>query len=497
MFKKWLVLAMCMLLSVAVVLAQDVPDEIDDPDGDWEDVIEQLDDAGYIDEDDGEIILEESRLRFDDDEDIFILFDTDEITDFVLGVSIQLEPEGETDDNSFESCLITFRDTIDDGYLAAGVTEYGTVNLYDVEFDDEDTFQPVESEEHDEDVDDEFHILIIALDEEVTVYVDGELFIAEDDLNVREGALGLLRTSDEAQDCDGDDLWIWEIEDSGRSSSSSSDNRGSSSSSSSDLPDEIDDFDGASEDVIDELVDEGVLGSGNAFLFGEDYAFIAASGGSFVSLGRNRARTDVVMAGEITFDARGDNYEYCGFLLRLEDTNDGPEHLLMVGLDNEETVIIRNDTDDDGTFVQVDADVDLDDPQHFIIIARDESLAIYLNGELIVSDYPIYDYRGIYGIAMLTDSTSSECEGRNIWVYDTPFFEEGVCNVTASGTVNRREGPSTGTAIAGQLVAGETLEVESQTEPGDGFIWYELEDGSYVREDIISLVGDCSDIPED
>lgn len=243
-----------------------------------------------------------------------------------------------------------------------------------------------------------------------------------------------------------------------------------------------------------------MLGSGNAFLFGEDYAFIAASGGSFVSLGRNRSRTDVVMAGEITFDARADDddYEYCGFLLRLEDTNDGPQNLLMVGLDNTEQVIIRNDSeDDDGTFVQIDADVDLDDPQHFVIIARDESLAIYLNGELIVSDYPIYSYRGIYGIAMLSDSTSSECEGRNIWVYDTPFFEEGVCNVIASGNVNRREEASTSTGIAGQLVAGETMEVEAQTEPGDGFIWYELEDGSYVREDIIDLVGDCNDIPED
>ena len=44
-------------------------DEIDDPDGDWEDVIEQLDDSGYLSEDDGDLFFEDSRVRFDDDEE--------------------------------------------------------------------------------------------------------------------------------------------------------------------------------------------------------------------------------------------------------------------------------------------------------------------------------------------------------------------------------------------------------------------------------------------
>ena len=123
-------------------------------------------------------------------------------------------------------------------------------------------------------------------------------------------------------------------------------------------------------------------------------------------------------------------------------------------------------------------------------------MAIYLDGELILADYPIYEVRGIFGIAQISDSVDSSCEGRNIWVYDTPFFEPGVCNVLATGNVNQRSEPTTSSDIAGQLSSGESLEVVSQTEPGDGFIWYELEDDSYVREDIISLVGDCNNLDE-
>ena len=142
-------------------------------------------------------------------------------------------------------------------------------------------------------------------------------------------------------------------------------------------------------------------------------------------------------------------------------------------------------------------DFDLDDPHHLIMIARGDRLDVYVNGELTIVDYEISEVRGIFGVAQFSDSTASSCEARNIWVYDTPFFEEGVCNVVASGTVNKRSGPGTTFDRDGQMNSGETLEVDAQTQGEDGFIWYELEDGSYVREDIITLVGDCSDIDED
>ncbi len=485
MFKKLFLLMLCSVLFLVPVVAQDVPDEIDDPDDDWDEIIEQLHDSGYIDEDDGDLFFEDSRVRFEDDEEFFIPFDNDEITDFVMAATLQMEP---VLDDDYEFCMLTFRDDFDDGFLGAGIDDLETVVLFDRVFDsDEDAY--IDSDEHGEDVDEEIHIIIIALDDEVTIYADGELVIEEDDLSVREGVVGLFRT--EETDCDADDVWVWEIENSGSNNSSSS------SSSSSDLPEEIDDYDGASEDVIDQLIDAGILGSGNAFLFGEDYTFIGASGSTFFPLGRGRNRTDVVLGGELTFNAQSSDYEQCGLMLRLDDTRDPTEDFLIVGIDSDGDLFMRNNSSSEDVIIDyVTLGLDVGDPHHLIMIARGETLAVYVNGELVLEDFEIYEERGIFGIGQFTDSLSSECTGRNIWVYDTPFFEPGVCNVLASGNVNKRSGPGTDTDRAGQMSSGETLQVEAQTEPGDGYIWYELEDGTYVREDIISLVGDCNDIEE-
>lgn len=489
MFKRSLVLLCCFLWIVSAVIAQDVPDEIDDFNDDWELVIEQLHDSEYIDEDDGEIIFEERRVNFDDADDDTIYFelnDGDPSTNFVMAATLQFDVPRNSDDYGF--CMLTFRDSGSEGFLGVGIDTIESVLLIDNVYDSDDSVL-VDSDEHGEDYDDEIHIIIIGLEDEVTVYANGELYFADDDLSVRSASFGLLRS--DGADCEAEDLWIWEIASSDRVEP---DTRGTASS---DLPDEIDDYDGASEDVIEQLVDAGILGSGNAFLFGEDYAFIGASGATFTSLGRNRNRTDVVMAGELRFNAQSDEYEQCGLLLRVDDSLDPVQSFLLVGFDSEGNLIIQNNSDDDeNTFDSVQLDVDLDDPQHLIMIARGDTLDIYVNGELTLTDYEIYEVRGIYGVAQLTDSTSSECEVRDIWVYDTPFFEAGVCNVVASGNVNKRSGPGTNFDRDGQMNSGETLEVESQTEGDDGFVWYELEDGSYVREDIISLVGDCSDIAE-
>ena len=73
---------------------------------------------------------------------------------------------------------------------------------------------------------------------------------------------------------------------------------------------------------------------------------------------------------------------------------------------------------------------------------------------------------------------------------------EGLCEVVAGGTVNLRGGPGTDFERAGTLNAGDRIEVVGQAEDGSGFTWYELENDAWVREDVISLQGDCSDIPE-
>lgn len=487
MLKKLFFLAISTLLFVVPVLAQDVPDEIEDYDGDWDEIIEQLDDSGYLNEKDGDLFFEDNRVRFEEDDEFFIEFDSDEITDFVMAATLQMKP---ADNGDYEFCMLTYRDDFDEGYLGTGLDIAESVVLYDLVFDSDDDAL-IESEDHDEDVDEEIHIIIIALDDEITVYQDGELVIEEDDLTVREGVVGLYRS--ENTDCDADDVWVWEIEGVEHSSSNSDSNDSDESS----LPSEIEDYDGASESIIGQFVEAGVLGSGNAFLFGEDFTFISASGSTFYPLGRGRNRTDVIIGAELTFNSQSSEYEECTILLRLDDTIDPVQSYLSVGFDRVGNLVLQNNSVGDETiFNYEELGLDIDEPHHIIMLARGETLAVYVDGELVLEDYEIYEQRGIFGIGQYTQSVDSECQARNLWVYDTPFFEPGVCNVLASGTVNKRSGPGTDNDRAGQMSSGETLEVVSQTEGSDGYIWYELEDDSYVREDIISIVGDCNDIEE-
>jgi uncharacterized protein YraI len=67
--------------------------------------------------------------------------------------------------------------------------------------------------------------------------------------------------------------------------------------------------------------------------------------------------------------------------------------------------------------------------------------------------------------------------------------------VAASQTVNLRTGPGTGFAIAGTLSAGQSLEAVGQVQAADGFRWYSLANGAWVRSDIVTGEGDCAALP--
>lgn len=73
---------------------------------------------------------------------------------------------------------------------------------------------------------------------------------------------------------------------------------------------------------------------------------------------------------------------------------------------------------------------------------------------------------------------------------------EDACIITAIGQVNQRNGPGTGFEQVGRLSSGETRIVIGQAMSTAGFNWWQIEDGSWVREDTVSISGICSGIPE-
>ncbi len=71
----------------------------------------------------------------------------------------------------------------------------------------------------------------------------------------------------------------------------------------------------------------------------------------------------------------------------------------------------------------------------------------------------------------------------------------GGCVVSADATVNLRGGASTDAEQVGTLAAGEQRFVNGQTQDDQGFTWWHLRGGAWVREDVVREDGACSTVP--
>jgi hypothetical protein len=278
---------------------------------------------------------------------------------------------------------------------------------------------------------------------------------------------------------------------------STSGNGNNGNSSGGNLPDELSDFDGSWQDAIAELEDEQVISSGGTLIFNENSAFFDGIGAWFTPLASRSQRRDIVMSAKLEFTSDSRDFESCSIMARIEDSgSDIIDTFLQVGITNDGEVFWLDSEGDDINSDSVALDLDLDEAHHIMFIAQLDSLNVYVDGELVFDDVRINERSGYFGISLLGRGAGSRCEGSNVWAYDAPAFIEGLCEVLATGTVNKRSGPGTDFDRAGTMNGGERLEVIGQAEDDAGFIWYELDDDSWVREDVISLQGDCGDIPE-
>lgn len=139
--------------------------------------------------------------------------------------------------------------------------------------------------------------------------------------------------------------------------------------------------------------------------------------------------------------------------------------------------------------------VDLDEPHNFVLLVIDDTANLFVDGELVIQDFEVVKRAGTYGIALLGKGADAKCEGRNIWAYQIPVSTTGECTVNSSKAVNKRSGPGTNFDNAGQLQSGTDGVVIGQAKGADGLTWWQLDDETWVREDVVTEVGDCTSIP--
>ncbi len=266
-------------------------------------------------------------------------------------------------------------------------------------------------------------------------------------------------------------------------------------------PETLDNMGGGWQAVVGELEDTGLIGSGGSLVFQEDYAFFSGTGYWFTPLARNRPFADIVMAGQLEFTpSTGSEFDACMLIARTRTgaNNDAVAHL-DIGLTNDGLVFLSDydeDRDDeDRAFELSRQTVPLDAPHDILFIAQGDQLTVYVDGELMMEAITVFERTGTYGISLLAQGAGASCQGHDIWVYEVPFVEPGVCEVRVSGNVNRRGGPGTDNPVAGQVTPGQNPHVSGQAEDAAGYTWWQLEDGGWVREDVVNAVGDCRSVP--
>lgn len=80
----------------------------------------------------------------------------------------------------------------------------------------------------------------------------------------------------------------------------------------------------------------------------------------------------------------------------------------------------------------------------------------------------------------------------------TPVAAQASSCTATSGTggnVNLRGGPGTNYAVAGQLTPTTQDVITGQIQGADGFKWWRVFSGGWVRSDVASTSGDCSSVP--
>jgi hypothetical protein len=171
------------------------------------------------------------------------------------------------------------------------------------------------------------------------------------------------------------------------------------------------------EAVIGELRQRGLVPDGGRLLFEEPNAFLTGAANAFIPLAPQRSIRQFVMAGSITFiPSTADALEFCWLGARVV-AHEGGVFLLQVGFTNDDRVAV-SDIDEQPVSAFASHRIDHTLPHHLLILAIDEAVSVFVNGELLIDSLPVADRSGSFGIGLVGQGRATRCEGHNLWVYE-------------------------------------------------------------------------------
>jgi hypothetical protein len=260
-------------------------------------------------------------------------------------------------------------------------------------------------------------------------------------------------------------------------------------------------FNDPPKDAIAELTQRGIIPPGGRLIFNMNYTYYSGKGFNLIPIATNAARANIVLAAQMTA-ITGDpkQLEMCSLAARVgkADAKGRINTYMSAGFSNrgELTVIDRPVLNDDPTtLLSTPLNLDLSQPHHLLLVLLDNKLTIYVDGKRVTQDVAVIERLGSYGLLLAGAGAKARCEARNLWAYQIASPSGGTCIANAPRDAIKRAQPSTKADDAGQLRAGKDTLVMQQTKGDDGRIWWGFEDGTWVREDVVRVTGDCENIP--
>jgi hypothetical protein len=269
------------------------------------------------------------------------------------------------------------------------------------------------------------------------------------------------------------------------------------------LPRRLDSAGESAEEVILELEAEEAIPFGGDLSYQEDFYSLDGTDG-YVIFSSAGIAENYIMSATVEFNPSEDILEYCGIFSQVTERNTtrgtettGSVDFAVARLEDGTEGIFLIDFRSDTVEATDLGNQSVNDENNLLIIVQDGFAYMYVNGRLEFRELEIDTTRGGFGIFLFSDSASTNCIFSNIWVYNMDNAStSNDCIISASNTANKRSGPGTDFDRAGSLVAGTEILAIAQATDNDGFIWYQLEDETWVREDVVNATGNCRALPE-
>jgi hypothetical protein len=249
--------------------------------------------------------------------------------------------------------------------------------------------------------------------------------------------------------------------------------------------------------AIPELEALRLIPFGGRFLAEDTYVYYLGAGSAPVRLSARREARNLVMAGTIRYKPGiTDPGEYCALSARRDLSTNG-RAALNFGLTSDALVFYESVPDDQEDPTRSGAarlETPVTDPHQFIAILIDDKLTLFMDGRAIFVEVDVDDQNGFTALAPNGKAGKTGCEADDVWVYLLPEeAAEGVCEIRTVGQVNKRNGPGTEFEIVEELPGFSSAVVIDRKISEDGFAWWQLSDESWVREDVVSVEGDCGE----